>query len=89
MDRGILTEIKASQMDRCSQEWITQTVGYALLLGVKQIPVQKLRIVNIIAGCMWEWTPPPMDIHDAATKMAKKWNWHEVELGAFLRACGI
>lgn len=89
MDRGILTEIKASQLERCSQEWITQTVGYALLLGVKQIPVQKLRIVNIIAGCMWEWIPPVMDIHDAATKMAKKWNWHEVELNAFLRGCRI
>ena len=86
-DDGILTEIKASGMDRCSQEWITQTVGYALILKVKHAPVKRLRVVNILMGCMWEWDirDVALDMKDAAEKMAKRWHWHPVELAAFLR----
>jgi hypothetical protein len=65
-------------------------VGYALILGVKRVPIKRLRVVNILMGCMWEWDIKDisLDIKDVAEKMAKKWHWHQVELAAFMRCIG-
>ena len=50
-DSGELIEIKASNMTKCPQAWIVQTLCYALMLNVfKYIEVKKIYIVNILQG---------------------------------------
>ena len=50
-DSGELIEIKASNMIKCPQSWIVQTLCYALMLNVfRYIQVKKIYIVNILQG---------------------------------------
>ena len=73
-----LTEIKASGLDQCSQEWILQTLMYALMLR----PVRTIVIVNILKGCSWSWTlPSPMpSLEDVVVKrISRRYNWHPLE----------
>lgn len=84
-----LYEIKASTMAELSQQWLTQIVTYAMLMDVYALPVRTMTIVNILAGCAWEWTVPTTDWPTVeeiiATKISKRYEWHELETGALLR----
>ena len=56
-DNDGLIEIKASSMDTCSQEWIIQTLCYALLLDVYNYDkVQNMCVVNILKGIIFKST---------------------------------
>jgi len=81
-ESATLTEIKASGMDQCSQEWILQTLMYALLLGQFGRPVRTIVIVNILKGCSWSWTlPSPMpSLEDVVVKrLSRRYSWHPLE----------
>ena len=49
-DTNELFEIKASQLDTYSEEWLIQTLSYALFLDVYNIKVKTIYIVNILKG---------------------------------------
>jgi hypothetical protein len=76
-----LIEMKASVLTNCSQQWIIQSLGYALLLDIIQVPVKKITIVNILSGCLWEWDIPKLPSLEILlqTKLSKKYNWHKIE----------
>ena len=50
-----LYEIKASILSSWSQEWLVQTLCYALFLDMDKFKVEKISIVNVLKGCIWEW----------------------------------
>jgi len=84
-----LIEIKTSRKKDCSQEWIIQCLGYTLLMNVENIHVKTICIVNMLYGCLWEWTLPNDLItleEFAKEKMSKKYEWDdETELQPFLQ----
>ena len=84
-----LYEIKASTMSDYSQQWLTQIVTYAILMEVGAQPVRTMTIVNILAGCAWQWEIPAAGLPTIeeliATKISKKYEWHEIETEALLR----
>jgi hypothetical protein len=49
-DTNELYEIKASMLSSWSQEWLVQTLAYALFLGVQKYKVEKIYIVNVLKG---------------------------------------
>jgi len=81
-ESATLTEIKASGMDQCSQEWMLQTLMYALLLGQFGRPVRTIVIVNILKGCSWSWTlPDPMPSLEVVVvkRLSRRYCWHPLE----------
>jgi hypothetical protein len=83
-----LIEVKASGLDVCSQEWITQSLGYYLLLDIYNYPVDNMHIVNILRGCLWEWKMPEMPLLEEVItkKISKKYEWHDIETKSLVRS---
>jgi thymidine kinase len=82
-----LYEIKASRLKGCSQEWLTQTITYTMMLDVYKMPVETISIVNVLNGSLWKWgvrsLPKIEDV--VSTKISKKYEWHTLEVGALVR----
>jgi len=86
-----LYEIKASRIQGCSQEWLTQTVLYAMMLDVYNLPIKQIYIVNLLNGNLWKWEwewefetlPKIEDI--VSNKISKKYEWHKLETRAIIK----
>lgn len=82
-----LYEIKTSRIKGYSQEWLTQTVTYIMMMDVYKLPVKNFFIVNLLNGCLWKWEAQPLPkIEDViSTKINKKYELHEFEVNALIR----
>lgn len=82
-----LYEIKASRLKGCSQEWLTQTVTYTMMLDVYKVPVKNIYIVNLLNGCLWKWEVPKLPKLEEVvlTKISKKYEWHNLEINALIK----
>jgi hypothetical protein len=82
-----LYELKASNFDSCSQEWILQSIMYCLLLDVHKKSVTTMSVVNILKGCIWNWELPTLPTLEEVVekKIAKKYVWHPIETAAMIR----
>ena len=84
---GTLIEIKASKRDECSEEWIIQTILYAVCLrDLEGKDVRRICIVNLRAGCLWEWSLEKGNLPDLPSlmsivkdKLAVKYDWHRLQ----------
>ena len=85
---NILLEIKASKVKECSHRWIIQTLMYVLLLDVYNIPVNTMKIANILEGCVWSWNIPN-DLDKLETivkdKFSKKYKFHPIETNLLVK----
>ena len=79
---NILYELKASRMTSCPQEWLIQTVCYALLMKMRHTSIEKLRIVNVLHGITYEWDITQLELPSLVsvieTKIGPKYKWHPI-----------
>lgn len=87
-DSNCLVEIKTSNFPDCSQEWIIQTICYVLLLDLYDYKTEKFSIVNILAGCMYEWDVPKEILLEniITNQLTEKYQWHSIETNKLLES---
>lgn len=84
----ILYGIKASNSSCCCNSWIIQCLCYAMMLNIFNKKVEKICIVNIFNGNMYEWILPEMPKFEEIieTKISKKYQWHPIETQVILKS---
>ena len=84
----ILYGIKASNSNCCCNSWIIQCLCYAMMLNIFNKKVEKICIVNIFNGNMYEWILPEMPKFEEIieTKISKKYQWHPIETHVILKS---
>ena len=82
-----LFEIKASSLDHCSNQWISQTLMYSLCLDAYGMKMQKMSIVNLLKGCIWTWNELPCQtLEDTVTnKISTFYEWHDLETAKIVK----
>ena len=81
-----LYEIKASRIQGCSPQWLTQTVVYAMMLDVYNLPVKNIYIANLLGGYLSSWDVENLSkIEDVISKIGKNYEWHNLESRAMIK----
>jgi hypothetical protein len=83
-----LYEIKASGLDHCSNQWISQTLMYSLCLDVYGYKMKKMSIVNLLKGCIWTWhqLPETQTLESVvSTQIGEFYEWHKLEVDKILK----
>jgi hypothetical protein len=82
-----LYEIKTSRIKKCSQEWLTQTIMYAMMIDVYKLPVKNVFIVNLLNGFLWKWEYKPLPkIEDViSSKIQKKYEWCNADVCSLIK----
>jgi hypothetical protein len=86
-DKDTMIEIKTSILGECSDEWIIQTLCYVMLMNeIHKTKTTKMKIVNMLKGCVWSWKLPVLpSTEEFVETVSKKYKWHVYEKNELLR----
>ena len=80
-------EIKASTKDKCNAKWITQSIMYALMRNVKYGDVEKITVVNILEGSIYEYSDFSLPhLETTIYKFRDIYEWHPRQVNCLTNA---